>query len=82
MCTSNIADNTQRLVSIGKVHRMGYGGYQCNGKNHDIPQYQDDVEVTVSCLQWCQNCRMVVDDDESVEKMGGSDVDVEPFLVS
>ena len=32
MCTSYVAGNTQRLVSMGKLRKMGYGGYQCNGK--------------------------------------------------
>ena len=31
---------------------------------------------------WCQNGGVVVVDDESVAKMSGGDVDVEPFLVS
>ena len=49
MCTSDVVGNTQRLVSMGKIHKIGLCGYQCNGKN-DVSRYQD--EVTVSCLRY------------------------------
>ena len=49
MCTSNIADNTQRLVSIGKVRKMDYGVINAMARmyNDEISKYQDDMEVTV-----------------------------------
>ena len=49
MCTSNVAGNTQWLVSIGKWRKMGQGlsklwqEWMYNG----IPRYQGDIEVTV-----------------------------------
>ena len=76
MCTSNVADNTQRLVSMGKLHKVGYGlSMQWQGVDKDV------VEVTVLAYAWrCQNGE--VDDVETLAKMSGGDVDVEPFLVS
>ena len=49
MCASNVADNTQRLVSIGKVRKMVYGVINVMARmyNEGIPRYQDDIEVTV-----------------------------------
>ena len=54
MCTSNVAGNTQRLVSIGKVRKMVYAVINAMARiyNDDISWYQDDMEVTVEvgCL--------------------------------
>ena len=54
MCTSNIAGNTQRIVSIEKVRKMIYGviNEMARMYNDQISRYQDDMEVTVEvgCL--------------------------------
>ena len=74
MCTSSVAGKTQWLVSIGKLCKMVYGGYQCNGKG----VHKCVIEVTILAYgRWCQNGGVVVVDDESVAKMSGGDVDVD-----
>ena len=60
MCTSHVADNTQWLVSMGKLRkRKAMWGINAIARND-----KDVVEVTV------------LGDDESFAKMSGGDVDV------
>ena len=81
MCTSHVAGNTQRLVSMGKVCKDGLCGYQCNGKEYTkmssrLPSMiwhvyirTDDVEV-------------VNVDDDLVAMMSGGVLVVDLFLIS
>ena len=66
MCTSHVADNTQRLVSMGKQCKR-WAMMVINAIARDD---KDVVEVTA------------LDDDESLAKMSGGDVDVESYLYS
>ena len=66
MCTSHVAGNTQRLVSMGKLRKC-----QVMGLSRQIARYDKDVvEVTV------------LGDVDSLAKMSGGDDDVEPYLYS
>ena len=68
MCTSHVTGNTQRLVSMGKVRKNGLRWLSMQWQEcRMISRYQDEVTVV---------------DDESVAKMSGGDVDVEPYLNS
>ena len=66
MCTSHVAGNTQRLVLMGK-QRKRLAMMVINAIARDD---KDFIEVTV------------LGDDESLAKMSGGDVDVEPYLYS
>ena len=66
MCTSHVTCNTQWLVSMGKQRKR----WAMMVNNAIARDDKDVIEVTV------------VDDDESLAKMSGGDVDVEPYLYS
>ena len=66
MCTSHVAGNTQRLVSMGKQPKR-WAMMVINAIARDD---KDVVEVTV------------LGDDESLAKVSGGDVDVKPYLYS
>ena len=66
MCTSHVAGNTEWLLLMGKLRKSKA---MC-GINAITRYDKDVVEVTV------------LDDDESLSKMSGGDVDVEPYLYS
>ena len=67
MCTSYVAGNTQRLVSMGKRRKSKDIGLSMQlQESMMISRYQ--YEVTV--------------DDEFFAKVSGGDVDVEPYLDS
>ena len=76
MCTSHIAGNTQRLVSMGKQHKS---------------KAMVVINAMAWKIQRCRRgyrcgshlkARTVVDDDESLAKMSGGDGDAEPYLYS
>ena len=68
MCTSHVADNTQRLVLMGKVRKSKPMGLSMQWQEcRMISRYQNEVTIV---------------DDESMAKMSGGDVDVEPYLNS
>ena len=48
MCTSHVAGNTQRLVSMGKVRKDGLCGSQSKWQGLD----KDVVEITVLAYDW------------------------------
>ena len=66
MCTSRVACNTQRLVSMGKIRKC-----RDNVGMNAIASYDKDViEVTV------------LGDDETLEKLSRGVDEVEPYLDS
>ena len=76
MCTSHVASNTQKLVSMGKQRKskamwlsmqMAWNRQRCRRG------YRRDSRL---------QSRTVGGDDEFLAKMSGGDVDVEPYIYS
>ena len=83
MCTSDVAGHTQRLVSMGKIRTNGLRWISMQWQDCITMVYHDTKKRFPFLLMvWCQNGGVVVVDDESVAKMSGGDIDVEPSLSS
>ena len=81
MCTSNVASNTQWLVSIGSDPKWARG-YQCNGKGNIQWCRQGYRRGFLVCTPRTDDGEVVKVDDDLVAMMSGGVLDAEPSLIS